>query len=407
MTQRRYEYAPAATLPGLLQRGRGLGARMAEEDPAAAAELVYGCVRWDWRWEPVDQRALYLARLVRDLALPVGPVVELLAGDEDACERAGAVLVLLALDGSAQAREALRAYVRVGRHWAPVLEAMADRWPVEWWEDLAETAGERARRDPADRWGEPWTRWGWVRPGPGPVHGPREAKPLARTGNAELLELLADPAESQERRTAALDVLDDRGPEPGVLPLVPSLGTADGRYVLWPLTGVLEKLGARAVPAAREWAAVTEPDWLRAQGQWVLAEYGAAEDVPVLVAELERHWVRRHWCGPGRQAQALARFGPAEAGDAVSLLRRFWLWTPHSYERTAYLEALAAIGPAGLGAVYTESLRDCEAAARLLAVGQAPDGPEVRERLAYLRDDPMEEAEVRAAAGERLAALAG
>ncbi|MFJ9839983.1 hypothetical protein ACIRYZ_05860 [Kitasatospora sp. NPDC101155] len=51
MTERRYEYAPAGTLPGLLQRGRGLGARMAAEDPSSAAELVYGCIRWEWRWD--------------------------------------------------------------------------------------------------------------------------------------------------------------------------------------------------------------------------------------------------------------------------------------------------------------------------------------------------------------------
>ncbi|MFD4904396.1 hypothetical protein [Kitasatospora purpeofusca] len=395
-------YAPAATLAGLVQRGRGLGARMAAEDPAAAAEVVYGCVRWDWRWDSVDRRGLYLARLVRDLELPLGPVVEGLGKGEVASERAARVLGLLALDGSGEAREALRAYVKEGEHWVAALEEMACRWPLEWWDDLAETGRERAEQDPEDRWGEPWYRWELA--GPGPVHGPRERKPLAGVDNAGLLELLADPGESEERRTAVLDVIDDRGPEPGVIPLVPSLGTADGKHILWPLIGVVEKLGPLAVPAAREWAAVTEPEWLRLLGHSVLAEHGTVEDVPVLVADLERDWVGRRWCGPMRTAEGLRRFG-AEARDAVSLLRRFWLWTPHSFERVSYLEALAEIDRMGLDKVYLECLWDCEDEARLLGARHAPDRAEVRERLAYLRDDELEEPEVRAAALERLAAL--
>ncbi|WP_159425010.1 hypothetical protein [Streptomyces sp. TLI_053] len=377
---------------------------MALEDPAGAAEIVYGCVRWDWRWDSVDERGLYLARLVRDLGLPLGPVVEGLGLGETANERAARVLGLLALGGSGEARDALRAYVKEGEHWVAVLEEMACRWPVEWWDDLAETGRERAERDPEDRWGEPWYRWGLA--GPGPVHGSRERKPFAEVDNARLLELLADPEESEERRAAALDVIDDRGPEPGVIPLVPSLGTADGKYMLWPLIGVVDKLGALAVPAAREWAVATEPEWLRRRGHDVLAACGEAEDVPVLVADLERDWVERRWCGPKRTADGLARFG-AEARGAVSLLRRLWLWTPHSYERVSYLEALAEIDPTGLESVYVECLWDCEGDARLLGVRHAPDRPEVRERLVYLRDDALEEAEVRAAASERLAALTG
>lgn len=162
-------YAPAATLAGLVQRGRGLGARMAAEDPAAAAEVVYGCVRWDWRWDSVDRRGLYLARLVRDLELPLGPVVEGLGKGEVASERAARVLGLLALDGSGEAREALRAYVKEGEHWVAALEEMACRWPVEWWDDLAEIGRERAERDPEDRWGSLGTGGSW--PGRGRCTG--------------------------------------------------------------------------------------------------------------------------------------------------------------------------------------------------------------------------------------------
>ncbi|MFD0396461.1 hypothetical protein ACFVHI_00030 [Kitasatospora sp. NPDC127121] len=293
MAQRRYEYAPAGTLPGLLQRGRGLGAQMAAEDPAAAAELVYGCIRWDWRWDrEADDRHLYLARLVRDLELPVGPIVDLLTGDEDTCLRATGVLELLALGGSAEAREALRTHVREGEHRVAVLESVATVWPTPWWEDLA----------------------------------------------------------------AGQDVREWRGPRA----LLPEHGGASDLHI--------------------------------------------ASDLPTATGELERQWASQEWCGPMHTARGLARFGPDAAG-AASLLRRFWLWTPHSSERPAYLEALAAVAPVGLAEVYTECLWDCEAGARLPAVAHAPDRPHVRERLAHLRDDPMEEAEVREAAGARLAGL--
>ncbi|MFI9365309.1 hypothetical protein ACIG5E_30290 [Kitasatospora sp. NPDC053057] len=234
---------------------------MAAEDPEAAADLVYGCVRWEWRWDSqVDDRRLYLARLIRDLELPLGPVIDLLAEDEETQCRATGVLELLVLGGSGEAREALSGYA-----------------PKE--------------------------------------HG--------------------------------------------------------------------------GVPRPRR----------------VLAEHGEESDVPTLIAELERQWVEQTWCGPDVLARGLARFGP-EAGGAASLLRRFWLWTPHSYERAAYLEALAAMGSAGTAEAYTESLWDCEADARLLGVGHAPDAPDVRARLVSLRDDPIEEPEVRNAAEARLAGLA-
>ncbi|MET9843476.1 hypothetical protein ACFZC6_34175 [Streptomyces ossamyceticus] len=66
-----------------------------------------------------------------------------------------------------------------------------------------------------------------------------------------------------------------------------------------------------------------------------------------------------------------------------------------------YLEALAAIDRDGLEHVYTESLWDCEERARWAAITSAPDGPEALERIAVLRDDPMETPEVRAAARAR------
>ncbi|MFB8235881.1 hypothetical protein ACFC58_04950 [Kitasatospora purpeofusca] len=372
---------------------------MAAEGAVGAAEIVHGCLRWDWRWDSTDDRALYLARLVRDLALPLGPVVEGLGGDEGTCERAARVLELLALGGSGEAREALREYVLEGEHWRDVLESVAGCWPVEWWDDLEGAVRHRLKGDEKYLRGEPWARWGSAMAHVEPVVRP---DPLAGETSARLLELLADLGARQEWRHVMVE-LARREAEPGLLPLVPSLGPADGGYPLPLLPRALRKLGVLAVPAAREWARAEE-DWLAGLGLGVLAEHGEAEDIPALVAELERDWVERRWCGSMYTARGLARFG-AEARGAASLLRRFWLWTPHSYERASYLEALAAIEPAGLESVYVECLWDCEEDARLLGVQHAPDGVEVRERLEYLADDLMEEETVRAAALERLAAL--
>ncbi|MFH8386447.1 hypothetical protein ACH4E7_36905 [Kitasatospora sp. NPDC018058] len=355
-------YAPPKTLLGLLQRGRGEGALRAAADPATAADLVYACVRREWSWDSlVDDRSLYLARLLRDLELPLGPVIEVLTtGDEYDSDRAAEILQRLARGGSEEAQEAVRTHVREQEPWPDI----------------------RKKQQPPN--------------------------PLAELEIPKLLALLADPDTSEDQKTEALRVLRRRAPEPGLIPLVPSLVTADGERPLVLLIGNIRKLGALAVPAARDWAA-SDTRWLAWQGLSVLAEHGEEQDIPALVAELKRDWADGTWCGPERMARGLAHFGTkaaaAAAAEAVPLLRRYWMLTPHSYERPAYLEALAALDPAGLDTAYAESLWDCQDDARLLAVRHAPDRPHVRDRLAHLRDDPMEEPEVRTAAAARLAGL--
>ncbi|MFC9202125.1 hypothetical protein ACFT79_13540 [[Kitasatospora] papulosa] len=123
-----YEYEMSYALPdsveGLLQRGRGLGAVRALRAPRESAAFVYDGIRRDWLWDQSDERSVYLARLVCDLDLSPMPVVNMLAGDEEACLRACGVLELLALAGSVEAKDGLRAYVRKGEHWVRVLERM-------------------------------------------------------------------------------------------------------------------------------------------------------------------------------------------------------------------------------------------------------------------------------------------
>ncbi|MFF5449514.1 hypothetical protein [Streptomyces sp. NPDC012888] len=395
-------YAHPDCVEGLLQRGRGLGAVRALRDPQGSAVFVYDGIRRDWRWDGTDDRSLYLARLVRDLELSPAPVVDQLAGDEESCLRACEVLELLALAGSDEAREGLRAYVRTGGHWVVVLESVSACWPVEWWEDLGDVARARMGGEAELPWfAEPWTRFGIeVR------SRPSVARPsLSGLRTADLLTLLADARGEAAEKVDALRALNRREPSEGLVPLVPSLGTRDGRRALPLLRRAVERLGAAAVPAARGWAQ-DERAWLARLGAEILADHPGPEALPGLVEELAEQWAARAWCGPDRTARRLARFGPGAAG-AVPCLRRFWLSTPHSYERTAYLEALAAIDGDGLEYVYTESLWDCEETARLLGIASAPATPETLARIALLRDDPMETPEVRAAAGARLVTLSG
>ncbi|WP_329376038.1 hypothetical protein OG625_01225 [Streptomyces sp. NBC_01351] len=399
-TSRTLSYASHDCLEGLLQRGRGLGAIRARQDPLEAAAFVYDGIRRDWKWDyQTDTRYLYQARLIRDLELSPTPVVDQLAGDEEEFSRAAYVLELLAVAGSEEAREGLRAYVREGEHWVRVLESVSTGWPAEWWEDLGDVARARMGAEEDLPWSyEPWTRFGIEVPGS--RFPPRPS--LDGLSDEELLALLAADGTEFSTKVDALRALAGREPAAGLIPLVPTLGTGNGGRPLPFLLRAVDRLGALAVPAARGWA-TDEREWLARLGADVLADHPGPEALPGLVAELADQWEARTWCGPDETAKRLARFGPA-AADAVPVLRAYWLHTPHSYERADYLQALAAIDPTGLDDAYTESLWDCEHRTRLLGIASAPHQPQTMERIAVLRDDPMETSEVRAAAGARLAA---
>ncbi|MFF4321269.1 hypothetical protein [Streptomyces sp. NPDC001568] len=398
-TARTASYARHDTLEGLLQRGRGLGAQRARCDPKATAPFVYDGIRQDWTWDSqCDDRSLYQARLLRDLKLSPTPAVDHLARDEEECPRTATVLKLLALAGSDEARDGLRAYIRKGKHWVAVLQSVADSWPTEWWEDLGDVARARIGEEEELPWSaEPWGRFGIETPGR--TFRPRPS--LGGLSNEGLLALLAADGTEFHTKIDALRALAGREPAEGLIPLVPSLGTRDDSRPLPVLRRAVDRLGALAVPAARGWA-VDGRQWLAGLGADVLADHPGAEALPGLVAELTEQWTARAWCGPDTTARRLARFGP-EAADAVPVLWRYWRHTPHSYERTDYLMALAAIDPCGLDDAYSESLWDCEKRARLLAIASAPHNPQTLHRIAALRNDPMEAPEVRAAAGARLA----
>ncbi|MFD8595221.1 hypothetical protein ACFV1L_09490 [Kitasatospora sp. NPDC059646] len=400
------QYAPADTDLGALERGRGAGYLWVRREPAAAGRAVLACLRRDTRYDrQSDDRNDYLAHLVRESALPLDPLRRLLDGDDPyAHERGCAILAALALTGSVEAREALRQYVRHGRWWQDVLDTLAERWPVPWWDDLAEVAVRRlGAAEPDCPGGEPWLRWRELLPDlPRPRATRSDRAPAPDT--ARLLAVLADGGSSAGERSAAVAALARRPAVPELLPLVPELFTTIpvelGERALPLLGRAVDSLGSAALADARGWA-LSSRRWLAGLGLGVLARHGDERDLPLLLAELERQWTDGEWCGSDFLADGLARLGPA-AADAAPALGRFWAQTPHSYERPAHLRALTAVRPGETGAELTESLWDCEQDARLFAVEHAPDGPELRSRLAELRDSPVETEELRAAAARRL-----
>ncbi|MFJ5229374.1 hypothetical protein ACIQBJ_05675 [Kitasatospora sp. NPDC088391] len=396
-----YRYAPADSLTGLIERGRGLGALRAREERAEARDAVLNCLRTDTRWHRgPGSRHHYLADLVRESALPIDlPIALLDAGQQDNWRSHG-LLAVLARTGSAEARAALSRYVRSGHHWwQDVLDTLSAEWPVAWWDGLrADALRLLAGAEPDHPGSACWAHWGTAAP-----EVPREPRPRSAPDAALLLAELADPGTSDIGRVIRVRALADGPPVPELLPLVPQLwcaGQSGPKPRALPyLGGEVKRLGPLALGPARAWAASGEP-WLAALGLDVLADLGTTADLPLLLAELERRWTSRDWDAPDRLADGLARLGPA-AADAAPTLHRFWSETPHSLERPGYLRALTAVAPAAAAPLLHESLWDCERPARLHALTHAPDTPELLARAAELRDNPVEHPQVRAAAARR------
>ncbi|MCX4749091.1 hypothetical protein OG455_26885 [Kitasatospora sp. NBC_01287] len=179
-------YDDPRTLAGALQRGRGVGALRARRDPDAAAELVRACVRRDHRWWwHLDEREVYLARLVRDLGLGSAPVLARLretehvprAERDNSFELATGVLVALARGGDREAALGLAHYLDDGTRWISVLQRIAADYPADRWNqlrplvrrrltrELAAEAEQESAKGPASRFAElrpsaePWRTW--------------------------------------------------------------------------------------------------------------------------------------------------------------------------------------------------------------------------------------------------------
>jgi hypothetical protein len=228
------------------------------------------CVRHDYRWDSVDERAVYLARLIRDLRMPVEPVVAALSAESTRVfTNALDVLEALGRAEVAGAAEGLRHYIATGVRWPEVLDRVASSWPEPWWDDLFPIV--RARVDPATRdlitacrvswWGAPqWQAWAGRDPGIAaavrsrPVPG-KPRRPYAERSVPDLLDLLRKPHEPGP----VLRELRRRPPEPALLDLVDGLlPVVSG----WPLTSTIEHVGGQVqlTPATRERIAYLRDD---------------------------------------------------------------------------------------------------------------------------------------------------
>ncbi|MEU7905489.1 hypothetical protein [Actinoplanes sp. NPDC049118] len=323
-----WHYASPDTVAGALQRGLGRGAHRAMSAPAAP-DPVTDCLRRDYRWDwQVDERDVYLARLVRDLRMPIAPIVARLhdappADSDDDNEFAVAlgVLEVLGRAGVDGAVDGVRRYIRDGDRRIDALETVSRTWPVPWWDDLypAITGRIGALTEYEALWlSPPWTVWAdrderiaaavrsaKRRPGP--------QRPFAEEPTGALLSLLRRADRADDWRPA-LRELRRRRPEPGLLDLVEDLA---GDRAAGPLNGVVDSLGALAVPAARRWIRTAEHP-LAWAGLRLLAAHGDVTDAPALVAGLD--WLDARpgdRCGYGHLACGLARIGGPAAAAAL------------------------------------------------------------------------------------------
>lgn len=417
------DYDAPATFRGQLQRGRGEAVRRAPHEPGAA-DAVYECVirdsRWDWQ---VDERAGYLAGLIRQLDLPLMPIERHLATceGEDAqdIDLALQVLAVLPLAGRRDAAAILRRYAREGKHWHAALNAItaagAFKLPGIWdglADDIVAGHDEDSIRAVARHGSEPWTTWAQIRPGirrildddkipERPFHDPRAENRRRRQKLTEIptQELTRVLSVGGPERRYALEELGRRR-EPLILDLAEDPGMRNAAGWIPGMSQALHHLGPVAVPRARTWA--TGGTGLAELGLRVLSEYGDRDDIPTLLEALRRAIDEENWCLAEIPAQGL---GNVRAGDAVAEdLAAAWEMTAHSPAREDFLRALGDCAPGKAALFAEEGLSDCEQSVQQLACAGAADNDMVRSRLGELADDPLLP-EIHDAAKARLTAL--
>ncbi len=396
----------AESLHGRLQRGRGCAARRAAV-ATCARELVYDCVCHDPRWDALEARGLYYARLVVDLEMETGPIidhlfdpVDRLCDDDDRTNLAIDVLARLVRLGRRDAAAPLRRYAAEGANWYAALQALVELDDPELAEGLGAIAaahcddGEPGRLYGAD--GAVTRAWALGDPRIAAARRPESRPsnprpPLAARSDADLAAIALRDA---GRATAAILELGRRR-SPLVLDLVEELmplGRHEG-----PLCRALRDLGDRALDRARVWTA--EGRSYFDVGIDVLAAHGTADDVPTLLGALDLALGEEDWDLAAVPAEGLGRL---RARDAIPLLMYAWAESASSQLRVALLGALRDIDPCVAEPYLVEALWDCEDGARRIAAGAVPLGTETRTRLRRLRQEAGENAGVRAAASRRL-----
>ncbi|WP_157594217.1 hypothetical protein [Streptosporangium amethystogenes] len=361
-----------------------------------------------------DQRSLFYARLVNDLRLPFGPLVEHLLVSEDADDHAVeltiSVLGTLAEMGYRTAAKTLREYCAEGVHWEVAFSALQLIDDPTLMHGLDEVLLDRVEDDEeiADLVSsESLVTKEWIEKQPRIAAALRNnavAWEKARSTNSRHSEYTDAQLFSMIRSNTpladtAIGILGRRG-DTRVLAIVE--GVPEDRR--WPsaagIASAVSHLGPPALTHARVW--VTGPHPLRDVGYRLLTKHGTTEDAPVLLEQFSAQVERRSWPGLIDLAMTMARLQVREAGPA---LREAWHETPNSFDRVFLLRAIHELAPGEVAPYLTEALWDCERATRAFGAKVAPMDRVVRARMEFLHDDEAEEIEVKKAASERLAEL--
>ncbi|MGH3382567.1 MAG: HEAT repeat domain-containing protein [Actinoallomurus sp.] len=396
----------AESLHGRLQRGRGCAARRAAGTPGTG-ELVYDCVFHDPRWDTVEDRGLYYARLICDLEMGLGPIVDHLFTpmdhtdtDEDRTNLALDVLARLVELGRREAATPLRRYAREGWNWYAALAQLVELDDPELAEGLDEVAATRCDDHElawlcgvdgavTRKWAERYPRIAAARRPDIRPHEPRHT--LTERTDADLAALARG---SGDTVTAAILELGRRR-NPVVLDLAEELlpgGAHDG-----PLCRAVRDLGAGALVRARQWAA--EGRSYQDVGIDVLAAHGTDRDAPRLLDALDTALAEEDWDLAAVPVDGLGRL---RSRAAIPLLLRAWEQSASAQLRANVLGALTAIDRHVAEPYLLEALWDCEDGVRRIAAGSVPLEGEARIRLRRLRQEAAEDPGVRSAAAGRL-----
>lgn len=396
----------AESLHGRLQRGRGCAARRAAGTPGTG-DLVYDCVSHDPRWDTLEERGLYYARLICDLELGVGPLASHLFDpadhtdpDEDRTNLALDVLARLVELGRREAAVPLRKYAREGLNWYAALAWLVELDDPALAEGLDEIAATRCD-DRELAWlcgvdGAVTRKWAERHPRIAAARRPDLRPHEPRTGFAERSDDdLAALARGQGDGVTAAILELGRRRSPIVLDLAEELlpgGAHDG-----PLCRAVRDLGAVALPRARAWAA--EGRSYQDVGIDVLAAHGTEIDIPPLLDALETALGEEDWDLAAVPADGLGRL---RSRAAIAPLLCAWERSASSQLRVNVLGALTAIDRHVAEPYLVEALWDCEDGTRRVAAQAVPLDGETRLRLRRLRREPAEEPSVRSTASGRL-----
>lgn len=423
----------AESLRDGLQRGRGCAARKAVRVPSAG-ELVYDCVRADPRWDALEARGLYYARLIVDLELDIGPLARHLfdpddradhradyradhradhwaddrAGDWAGEDRTGLAIDVLARAvrlGRTEAAAPLRRYAQEGGNWYAALEALVELDDPVLADGLDEVAVARCDEVELARLGDgPVTRT-WAARHPRiaaarrPGGRPREPRPRPTGRDTDLA------ARARGRGPAATAAILELGRRrsPLVLDLVEELlPDYEG-----PLCRAVRDLGAGALARARSWARGSHPSAPVEPPQptsWdlgidVLAAHGGDADVPALLGALDAALRDGAW---DLAAAPVTGLGRLRCRAAIAPLMRGWSESASSRLRMTVLSALVEIDPHVAEPYLVEGLWDCEDGVRRIAACAVPLSHETEGRLRRLRREAAEDGRVRSAAAGRL-----